>query len=66
MKLKWLDEYCNCCGNQLNSWDKKISRALRYQNAVCESCVAKEYDMDVDALRRRMEHYLGLRPCQGI
>lgn len=66
MKLRWLDENCNNCGNRLNSWDKKISRALRYQEAVCESCVAKEYDMEVADLRKRMEHYLGLRPCQGI
>ncbi len=24
-KLKWLDEYCNKCGNQINSWDARLS-----------------------------------------
>lgn len=33
---------------------------------VCESCIAKEYDMDVNAMRDRMEDFFGMRPCQGI
>ena len=23
-KLKWLDETCNSCNKQINSWDKRI------------------------------------------
>lgn len=66
MKVKWLDEYCNICENQLNSWDKRLSKTLAYKNPVCESCIAKEYDMDQDALRERMENFFEIRPCQGI
>jgi len=65
-KIKWLDEKCNICGQQLNSWDKRLSKALTYKNTVCEKCIAKEYDMNVDALRSRMEDFFGLRPCEGI
>ena len=66
MKVKWLDRYCHICGNQLNSWDARLSKTLAYKNAVCESCIAKEYDMEVDDLRNRMEDFFGMRPCQGI
>lgn len=65
-KLKILDEYCNICGKQLNSWDARLSKALAYKNKVCEKCIANEYDMDVGALRRKMEDFFGMRPCQGL
>lgn len=65
-KVKWIDEDCNCCGAQLNSWDSRLSKTLAYKNKVCEKCIAKEYDMDVDALRTKMEDFFGIRPCQGI
>lgn len=65
-KIKWLNENCNSCGKQINSWDKRISKALVYRYPCCEACIAKEYDMDIDALRNRMEHYFGIRPCLGI
>lgn len=65
-KVKWLDEECNICGSRLNSWDARLSKTLAYKNKVCEKCIAKEYDMDVDALRERMEDFFGMRPCQGI
>ena len=65
-KVKWLDEYCNVCGEQLNSWDKRCSNALAYKKAVCEKCIAKEYDLEVDNLRHRLEHFFGMRPCFGI
>ena len=65
-KVKWLDENCHVCGRQLNSWDKRCSNALKYRNPVCESCMAKEYDMDVEALRGRFEKFFGMRPCMGI
>ena len=64
--VKWLDENCNICGQRLNSWDARLSKALAYKNKVCEKCIAKEYDMDADALRDRMEEFFGMRPCQGI
>ena len=57
---------CNCCGNELNSWDKRLSRTLAYKYPVCESCIAKEYDMERVELRKRMEDFFGMRPCVGI
>lgn len=65
-QIKWLDETCNCCGKQINSWDKRISKALAYKYPCCEKCIAKEYDVAVEALRSRMEDYFGIRPCMGI
>lgn len=65
-KVKWLDEECNVCGSRLNSWDAKISKALMYQNKVCEKCIANEYDMDVDSLRSYFEEVFDMRPCAGI
>lgn len=66
MKAKWTDSICNICGNQLNSWDMRLSKALAYRYPVCESCIAAEYGMDREALRSRMEDFFGMRPCQGI
>lgn len=66
VEVEWMGEYCNICGCQLNSWDKRLSKTLAYKSPVCEACIAKEYDMDQDALRRRMENFFGMRPCQGI
>ena len=65
-KLRWLDEDCNICGQRLNSWDERLAKTLAYKNKVCEKCIAKEYDMDIDVLRERMEDFFGMRPCQGI
>lgn len=65
-KVKWLDKYCNICGEQLNSWDARLSKTLAYKIPVCEKCIANEYDMGVNALRDRMEDFFGMRPCQGI
>lgn len=65
-QLKWLDEECNVCQKQLNSWDAKLSKALMYKHRVCEKCIANEYDMDVDKLRETMQELFGLLPCQGI
>lgn len=66
MKVKWFDEYCNSCGAQINSWDKRLSKTLAYKKPCCEKCIAKEYDMDVDALRDKFENIFGMRPCVGI
>ena len=65
-KLRWLDEYCNKCGNRLGSWDARLSKALAYKYPCCESCIAAEYDMTAEELRDRMEDYFGIRPCLGI
>ncbi len=65
-KIKWLDAECNICGQRLNSWDTRLSKALSYKNPVCEKCIAKEYDMNVDVLRSQMEEFFGMRPCEGI
>ena len=65
-KVKWLDTYCNCCDRQLNSWDMRCSKALAYKKPICEECIAKEYDMEVSALRSRLEGWFDMRPCLGI
>ena len=65
-KIKWLDKSCNICSAQLNSWDARLSKTLAYKNPVCEKCIAKEYDMDVEALREWMENFFEMRPCQGL
>lgn len=65
-KVRWLDINCNICHERLNSWDSRLSKTLAYKIPVCEKCIAKEYDMDVDALRDRMEDFFGMRPCQGL
>lgn len=65
-QLKWLDEKCCVCGAQINSWDKRCNKALAYKHPTCEKCIAKEYDMEVDALRTRLENFFGMRPCVGI
>ena len=65
-KLRWLDKECNVCGARLNSWDAKISKALMYKHEVCEKCIAKEYDMNVDSLRSYFEEVFDMPPCAGI
>lgn len=63
---KLIDKNCNICNKQLNTWDAKVSKILAYRNPVCENCIAKEYDMDTDELRARIESFFGERPCMGI
>lgn len=65
-KARLTDQYCNACEARLNTWDLRLSKTLAYKNPVCEACIAKEYDMDVEYLRKRMEDFFGMRPCQGI
>ena len=66
MKARWLDQYCNSCGEQLNSWDVRLSKTLAYRYPCCEKCIAKEYDKTAEELRDQMENFFGMRPCQGI
>lgn len=66
MQIRWTDKFCHSCGNQLNSWDIRLSKVLAYKMPVCEKCIAKEYDMDQQQLRTKMEDFFGMRPCQGI
>ena len=65
-KVQWLDAWCHVCGRQLNSWDRRVSKALCYRNITCEACIAKEYDKDVGELRETLEDFFGMRPCQGL
>ncbi len=63
----WFDIPCPVCGKaKTNSWEKRISRALNYRGIVCEACIAKEYDLSIDALRASMEKHFGLTPCLGL
>lgn len=57
---------CNICQKRLNSWDRRLSKTLAYKIPVCETCIAKEYGMDTDELRGRMERFFDIRPCIGI
>lgn len=65
-RVKWLDINCNACGQRLNSWDARVSKALAYKTPVCEKCAAKEYDIEPAELRDRLEDFFGMRPCVGI
>lgn len=66
-KVRWIpDIECPVCGGEVNSWDKRISRALGYKRIVCEECIAEEYDISVEELRRTMKDHFGLIPCPGI
>ena len=66
-QLRWYpDISCPVCGGKVNSWDKRCSRALGYQQIVCECCIAKEYEIDVEELRDTMKEHFGLIPCPGI
>ena len=64
-KIKLLNEYCNKCGSQMNSWDKRLTNTFKIENT-CENCFCKIYDMDKDSFRNAMEDFWGIRPCQGI
>ena len=66
-KLHWLaDVDCNSCSGEVNSWDKRCSRALGYKYIVCENCIAREYDVTVQELRATLQDHFGLIPCPGI
>lgn len=60
------DISCPVCGGEVNSWDKRCSRALGYRHIVCETCISKEYGMEVAELRDTMKNHFGLIPCPGI
>ena len=66
-KVIWLyDVSCHVCGGEVNSWDKRCSRALDYTHITCEECIGKEYGVTVQELRSTMEEHFGLVPCPGI
>lgn len=65
-QVKWFDEKCPSCDRRINSWDRRLSKALGYKQTVCESCIAEEYDVSVNELRETAEHHFGLTPCFGI
>ena len=64
--VKWLHLPCHVCGEELNTWDTRISHALGYEHITCEKCVAKEYGLSVPEVRKTLEEHFGLQPCQGI
>ena len=66
-RVHWLsDVACNVCAGEVNSLDKRCSRALGYKSIVCESCISKEYDVTVQELRGTLQEHFGLIPCPGI
>ena len=55
-KLAWYpDITCPVCGGDVNSWDKRCSRALGYRQIVCEGCISEEYQVTVVAFPPRPE-----------
>ncbi|QNK42540.1 hypothetical protein HCR03_06310 [Caproicibacter fermentans] len=64
--FRLLDLHCHSCGKQINTWDQRCSKALKYKFPVCESCICKEYDLTADGLRDTMKEHFGMIPCQGI
>lgn len=66
MKLQWYDEYCEYCGEQINSWDKRIGKTLHFDFTICEKCIADEYGMTPEYLRETMERRYGVHPCEGL
>lgn len=66
-KLSWYEDIkCPVCRGEVNSWDKRCSRALGYHKIVCEACIADEYGIQVKELRDTMKDHFGLIPCPGI
>lgn len=67
-RIVWYNDIpCPVCGaERTNSWEKRITRALGYEAIICEDCVAKEYGLTVEQLRKTMMEHFGLVPCPGI
>ena len=66
-KLRWYpDLSCPVCNGQVNSWEKRCSRALGSKSIVCEAGLAKDYGLTVEELRGTMKNHFGLIPCPGI
>ena len=66
-KARWLGISCPLCGQELNSWDVRCSKSVRYLDyQICENCLCKEYDMEKEEFRDRMEAYFEIRPCRGL
>ncbi len=66
-KLAWYPDIAYpVCGGDVNSWDKRCSRALGYRQIVCEGCISEEYQVTVENLRYVMKNHFGLVPCPGI
>lgn len=63
--VKHTGKYCEC-GQELNSWDLRCSKALAWKIPKCEKCLASEYAFTVEEFRDRLEGYFEIRPCQGI
>ena len=50
----------------MNSWDKRVSKALGYRIPICEVCIGKEYGKTVEEIRGVMKDYFGMLPCRGL
>ena len=65
-KLVWYpDLACPVCGGDVNSWDKRCSRALGYRQIICEGCISEEYQVTVENLRYVMKNHFGLVRVRG-
>lgn len=65
-RIRFINENCELCGKQLNSWDKKSYTAFKLK-PMCEDCISSKcFDISLDEFRNVMEDYFGLRPCRGI
>lgn len=65
-KVKYIGQYCEYCGEELNTWDDRVRKALVFDFYICEKCIAEEYNVDKDYLRNVMAVRFGAHPCEGI
>lgn len=65
IQARRLDEKCNKCGSQMNSWDMRLTKTFKIVNT-CENCLCEIYDMDKNSFRQSMEEFFDMRPCKGI
>jgi len=68
-KLAWYPDIVGpVCGGDVNSWDKRCSRALGYRQIVCEGCISEEYGYDASHFPGdgggEKQRYAGIPPWQ--
>lgn len=65
-KARLIGKYCEYCGDELNTWDDRVRKALAFDFDICENCIAEEYQINIDYLRKVMSDRFGAHPCEGI
>ena len=39
-KARLIGKYCEYCGQELNTWDDRVRKALAFDFDICENCIA--------------------------